>query len=201
MAKDGLPIRRTPVQSRWDSRRFRDRYLEGADLTAHRSFAAGCGALSSVSHLCPRISKSKGDNDANTQSVLVPAGSAQWAMLLRLYFDFQISTPWYCSDANGDISYYIVVYLDGAGHLGAYVDGWSYNYNGGGPFCTGGINDALSSAVPAGIGSLQNLLSSGLGLLGGTSFSSVYLLPGDGTKAPGDTSENADVDAAIAVLP
>ena len=46
MAKDGLPIRRTPVQSRWDSRRFRDRYLEGADLTAHRSFAAGCGALS-----------------------------------------------------------------------------------------------------------------------------------------------------------
>src|SRR5437588_9378113 len=80
MAKDGLPIRRTPVQSRWDSRRFRDRYLEGADLTAHRSFAAGCGALSSVSHLCPRISKSKGDNDANTQSVLVPAGSAQWAI-------------------------------------------------------------------------------------------------------------------------
>jgi len=130
-----------------------------------------------------------------------PARHGAWDMLLRLYFDFQISTPWYCSDANGDISYYIVVYLDGAGHLGAYVDGWSYNYNGGGPFCTGGINDALSSAVPAGIGSLQNLLSSGLGLLGGTSFSSVYLLPGDGTKAPGDTSENADVDAAIAVLP
>ena|ERR1039458_2852815 len=130
-----------------------------------------------------------------------PSRHGDWDMLIRLYFNFHIGTPWYCSDANGDIDYYIVVYLDSGGHLGAYVDGWSYNYSGGGPFCTGSINDALNAAVPAGISPLQTLLSNELALLSGVSFSSVYLLPGDGTKAPGDTSENADVDVAIAVIP
>lgn len=130
-----------------------------------------------------------------------PARHGHWDMLVRLYFDFHVGTPFYCSDANGDISYYIVVYLDGGGHLAAYVDGWSYNYSGGGPFCTGSINDTLNSAVPGGIGPLQQVLDAKLGLLKGLSFSTVYILPGDGTKAPGNTQENADKDAAIAVLP
>jgi hypothetical protein len=129
-----------------------------------------------------------------------PGRHGAWDMLVRLYFNFHISTPWYCSDADGNISYYIVVYLDGSGHLGAYVDGWSYDYDGGGPFCTGGINDALNGAVPGGIGALQEFLNSGLALLGDANFTSVYLLPGDGTKAPGDTAENADIDAAIAAI-
>jgi hypothetical protein len=130
-----------------------------------------------------------------------PARHNAWDMLARLYFDFHISTPWYCSDASGDISYYVMVYLDSAGHLGGYVDGWSYNYSGGGPFCTGAINDALNSAIPAGISPLQELLNSGFALLGRSSFSYVYLLPGDGTKSAGETAENADTDAAIAAVP
>lgn len=130
-----------------------------------------------------------------------PGRHGEWDMLIRVYFDFHIGTPFYCSDANGDISYYIVVYLDGGGHLHAYVDGWSWHYDGGGPFCTGAIDDALNAAVPAGVGPLQGALDTKLGVLSGVSFSSLYLLPGSGTKSPGDTRENADDDAAIAVTP
>jgi hypothetical protein len=130
-----------------------------------------------------------------------PARHGAWDMLLRLYFEFRIGSEWYCSDASGEISYFIVPYLDSAGHLGAYVDGWSHNYSGGGPFCTGGINDALNSSVPKGIGLLHGLLGSELALLADASFSSVYLLPGNGNRSHADTSENADIDAAIAAIP
>ncbi len=122
-------------------------------------------------------------------------------MLIRVYFNFHISTPWYCTDADGNISYYISLYLDGSGHLQGYVDGWSYSYNGGGPFCTGAINDALNSAVPNGMSTVQGILDNALALLSDSTFSMLYYLPGSGTKNPGDTSENADTDVAIAVLP
>jgi hypothetical protein len=122
-------------------------------------------------------------------------------MLIRVYFDFHIGTPWYCSDANGDIDYYLFLYLDGNGHLQGYVDGWSYHYSGGGPFCTGSINSALNNAIPNGTGPLQTVLDNALSLFSSSVFSMLYYLPGSGTKNPGDNSENADVDVAIAVLP
>jgi hypothetical protein len=130
-----------------------------------------------------------------------PARHPGSLMLARVYFDFHISTPWYCSDADGNIDYYLVLYLDGQGHLQGYVDGWSYSYNGGGPFCTGSINDMLNKAVPGAIPQVQQLLTSELGLLKGLSFSTMYYLPGSGTDKPGDSSENADTDLAVAVLP
>jgi hypothetical protein len=130
-----------------------------------------------------------------------PAAHADSDTLIRVYFNFHISTPWYCSDADGNISYYIFLYLDGSGHLQGYVDGWSYDYGGGEPFCTGGINDALNNAVPAGVGMLQGFLNDALALLSGSTFSMLYYLPGTGTKAQGETQENADLDVAIAVLP
>lgn len=122
-------------------------------------------------------------------------------MLARVYFDFHVPTPWYCSDADGDIDYYLVLYLDGQGHLQGYVDGWSYSYSGGGPFCTGPINDMLNKAVPGAIPQVQQLLTSELSLLQAVSFSTMYYLPGSGTDKPGDYSENADTDLAVAVLP
>ncbi len=122
-------------------------------------------------------------------------------MLIRVYFNFHVHTPWYCSDADGDISYYIFLYLDGSQHLQGYVDGWSYNYSGGGPFCTGGINDRLNNAVPGGMATLQGILDSRLAFLARSTFSKLYFLPGSGTKSPGNFSENADQDVAIAVLP
>jgi len=122
-------------------------------------------------------------------------------MLIRVYFDFEINTPWYCSNANGNIAYYLFLYLDGSGHLKGYVDGWSYNYSGGGPFCTGSINSALNNAVPSGMSPLQTILDNALSLLSGSTFSTLYYLPGSGTNSSGDHSENADTDVAIAVLP
>jgi hypothetical protein len=130
-----------------------------------------------------------------------PGRHNNWDMLVRVYFNFHISTPWYCSDADGNISYYLVLYLDGGQHLRGYVDGWSYNYGGGGPFCTGAINNALNSAVPSGVGMLQSVLDSRLALLSESRFSMLYYLPGSGTKAGGGFSENADQDVAVAVLP
>lgn len=121
-------------------------------------------------------------------------------LLVRLFFDFHISTPWYCSDANGNISYYIVPYLDGAGRLHAYVDGWSYSYSGGGPFCTGAINDALDSAVPGGVGTVQNLLDSSLAAFGDRRFDLLYLLPGNGARS-GVGVVNVDEHVSLALLP
>lgn len=122
-------------------------------------------------------------------------------MLVRVYFDFHVPTPWYCSDANGDIDYYLVLYLDGAGHAQGYVDGWSYHYDGGGPFCTGSINDLLNKAVPGAIPQVQKILDSKLAVLDAFTFSTMYFLPGSGTSSAGDHAENADTDLAVAVLP
>ena len=130
-----------------------------------------------------------------------PGAHSNSDMLIRVYFNIHISTPWYCSDADGNISYYLFIYLDNSGHLQGYVDGWSYSYNGGGPFCTGSINSSLNSAVPNGMGTVQTVLDNALALLAGSTFSMLYYLPGSGTKTPGDTSENADLDVAIALLP
>jgi hypothetical protein len=122
-------------------------------------------------------------------------------MLVRVYFNMHIHTPWYCTDADGNISYYLVFYLDGAGKLHGYVDGWSYDYSGGGPFCTGGIDDALNAAVPAGIPTVQGLVDEAVALLGSGTYSTLYYLPGSGRKDQGDFNENADTDVALVLLP
>lgn len=121
-------------------------------------------------------------------------------LLIRVFFNFHVSTPWYCTDADGNISYYVVPYLDGGGHLGAYVDGWSYHYSGGSPFCTGSINDKLNSGVPAGMGTLQSMLDTRLALFSRTTFDLVYLLPGSGDTS-GSGSVNVDEHVSLALLP
>ncbi len=122
-------------------------------------------------------------------------------MLVRVYFDFHISTPWYCSDADGNISYYLFFSLDERGGLHGSVEGWSYNYDGGAPFCTGAIDDGLNSAVPAGMEPLQNLVNEAIALDASGSFGTLYYLPGSGTRTPGAFNENADTDVALVLLP
>lgn len=129
-----------------------------------------------------------------------PARHPASMMLVRVYFNFHVGTPWYCSDANGSISYYLAIYLDGNGHVSGYVDGDWYQYDGGGPFCTGAINDALNSAVPGAVGQVNTILQQKLALLSGLHFSKLYFLPGSGTTAGGGHAENADTDLAVAVL-
>lgn len=129
-----------------------------------------------------------------------PSRHGDLDLLVRIFFNFHVSTPWYCTDADGDISYYVVPFLDGAGRLGAFVDGWSYSYSGGGPFCTGAINDRLNSGVPAGMGTLQNMLDTRLALFARRRFDLLYLLPGNGTRSGGG-DVNVDEHVSLALLP
>jgi hypothetical protein len=121
-------------------------------------------------------------------------------LLVHIFFNFHVSTPWYCSDADGHIDYYVVPYLDGSGHLGAYVDGWSYHFDGGWPVCAGSISDALNSSVPAGMATLQSLLDARLALFADRTFDLLYLLPGSGDTS-GSGIVNVDEHVSLALLP
>ena len=129
-----------------------------------------------------------------------PARHADLDLLIHIFFNIHITTPGYCTDADGNISYYVVPYLDSGGRLGAWVDWWSYDFDGGWPFCSGGISDALDRAVPAGMGTLQGLLDARLALFGDRRFDMLYLLPGDGARSGGGNI-NVDESVAIALLP
>jgi hypothetical protein len=129
-----------------------------------------------------------------------PGRHADLDLLVRIFFDFHISTPWYCSDADGNINYYVVPYLDGNGHLGAYADWWSWHYDGGGPFCTGAISDGLNQSVPSGMGTLQSMLDTRLSLFANRQFDMLYLLPGDGSRT-GSGTVDVDEHVSLALLP
>ena len=120
-------------------------------------------------------------------------------LFLRLSFNFHISTPWYCSDADGHIEYIIACYLDGSGKIGAYVHGWSFDYDGGGPFCNGKISSRLNTAIPVPIGILQEQLNAFLGLLGDRRFDLPYYLPGSAEESGSGTANlGANDSRAIA---
>jgi hypothetical protein len=121
-------------------------------------------------------------------------------LLVKLSFDFHVSTPWHCTDADGTVSYYGVPYLDGSGRARGYVDGWSYHYDGGGPFCTGSISDGLDANVPAGARKLQEAINTRLEWIADRRFDLLYLLPGDGARTGGG-SVNVNESISIAVLP
>ena len=121
-------------------------------------------------------------------------------LFLHLGFDFHISTPWYCSDANGHIDYFVDCYLDSSGHVNAYVHGWGYSYDGGELICTGSINSKLDSAVPGAIGTLQDQLDQFLAILGKSQFDLLYYLPGSANTS-GYGSTNVDNSVSLALLP
>jgi len=129
-----------------------------------------------------------------------PGRHADLDLLIRIFFNFHVSTPWYCSDADGNISYYVVPYLDGDGRLAAYVDWWSYDYDGGGPFCTGAISDALDSAVPGGMSTLQSMIDARLAFFADRRFDTLYLLPGNGARSGGG-NVNVNEHVSLAVIP
>jgi hypothetical protein len=122
-------------------------------------------------------------------------------LLIRLSFDFHQSLDW-CTYVDGTIHFYGVPYLDSSGRARGYVDGWSYHYDGGFPFCTGSVSDALDSKVPAGAQQLQQKINERLDwpIIKDLRFDLLYLLPGDGAKTGGG-SVNVNDSISIAVLP
>ena len=121
-------------------------------------------------------------------------------LLIRIFFRFHISTPWYCSDADGNISYYVVPFIDSAARLRASVDWWSYDFDGGGPFCSGEISDQLNSAVPGGTSTLQAMIDARLALFARQQFDLLYLLPGSGSRSGGG-NVNVNEHVSLALLP
>ena len=121
-------------------------------------------------------------------------------MLVRVDFDFHIETPWYCSDADGTISLYLFLFLDSQGHLQGNVDGSWFQYDGGGPFCTGHITAGLNAAMPGVVAQVKPILKKALAQAAGIKFKTLYFLPGNGTKAPGVFQQNASNDLALGLL-
>ncbi len=122
-------------------------------------------------------------------------------MLVRLYFDVHIHTPWYCTDADATLSYYLLFWLDGSGTLHGSADYATWSFSGGWPVCESGVNDALRIAMTGGFGTVQNLLDEAILLLARGRFSKLYYLPGNGTRADGGSDQNGDTDVALALLP
>ncbi len=102
--------------------------------------------------------------------------------LLRIYINVHIHTPWPASDADASISFYIFVRLQN-GKLKASVDGAWVIVNGGWPV-TGQIADALGKFAKGEIPTVQAGLDSALKAVGSATFKDIYLIPGDGNKAP-----------------
>ncbi len=121
-------------------------------------------------------------------------------LLVRLFFNFHIDTPWYCTDADGNISYYILFYLDSRKKLRAHVDGWSYHFDGGEPICKRKIKQELSKHVPAALRTVQRELDKRTNMFGFLKFDHLILLPGSGTTS-GIGVVNVDEHVSLALLP
>jgi hypothetical protein len=130
-----------------------------------------------------------------------PRRHAEGDMLVRVYFDIHIPTPWFCTDADGSVSYYLVFYLDAEGNLNAYVDASGWEFEGGWGLCEEGVEEELRKSVPDGVSTVQTLLADAIALLGSQHYSMLYYLPGSGTRGGGDFQENASTDVALALIP
>ena len=52
-------------------------------------------------------------------------------MLVRVYFNVHIHTPWFCTDTDATLSYYLLFWLDDAGLLHASADYAAWTFSGG----------------------------------------------------------------------
>jgi hypothetical protein len=118
--------------------------------------------------------------------------------LLRLYINVHIHTPWPASDADASISFYIFVRLQ-SGKLKASVDGAWVIVNGGWPV-TGTIADKLGDFAKGEIPTVQAGLNTALAAVANLTFSDMYLIPGDGSKA-GIVAGDATRDTALGLVP
>jgi len=119
--------------------------------------------------------------------------------LLRIDFNLHIHTPWWMSDADANVSFYIFVRLDSGGHLRADVDGAWVIVNGGWPDGQA-IADKLGAIAISEIATVNNALHAEVAQVAGGTFKSIYLIPGNGSKAAfvqGDAS--LDTSLAVAV--
>jgi hypothetical protein len=124
------------------------------------------------------------------------AAHALDAQLLRIDVDLHAATPWPISDADINLSYYIDIGLDAAGHVQAKVDGTWVVVNGGFPI-TDLIAKGFGAEAAAQEAVLNQHLTAMLKPFASTAFKALYLIPGDGSE--GVVAGLANVDTALAV--
>jgi hypothetical protein len=128
-----------------------------------------------------------------------PSRHGDLDLLVRLSFDIHVTTPWFCSDVDATINYYVVPYLS-ARVLGVYVDGWAFT-TGYGSACRDGVRDQLRKDVPGASITLQHLIDVYLATTFGTSrFFDLYLLPGAGENI-GSGTTNVDDHVSLVLIP
>jgi hypothetical protein len=157
-----------------------------------------------------------------------PSRHAGTDLLSQIALSFHIHRGVGTVDNDGWIAFYYKFFLDSAGRLGAFVDGWAYQYGGSGGLADDGqdLTTVLDDIVPSFTPTIQSFLdpfcitadifqdgehdSNGRAL-----FDNAYLLPGDGntTLGPNDPYSNypapfsgtgarpSDVEATLALQP
>lgn len=118
--------------------------------------------------------------------------------LLRVDFNLHIRTPWWMSDADTNVSFYIFARLEG-GHLVANVDGAWVIVNGGWPDGQA-IADDLGAAAIQAIPNVQSAINSALAPFAAATFSTIYFIPGNGTTFPVFVG-SPTLDTTLAVVP
>jgi hypothetical protein len=117
--------------------------------------------------------------------------------LLRVDFNLHVHTPWPMSDADVNTSFYVFARLQG-GHVKADVDGAWVIVNGGWPDGQA-IADKFGAAAIQAIPTVQSAINTTLAPLSGATFKALYLIPGNGSKAP-VLVQNATTNTTLAIV-
>src|SRR5262245_39646080 len=92
-----------------------------------------------------------------------PSRHNSWDIIVRIYFDIHISTPGYCWDLDGTISYYLMFFLDPQGKLKAFVDAWGWRIGWkAADVCRDTVRKRLSTGVDNGVATVQALIDAAI---------------------------------------
>ncbi|PHV07710.1 hypothetical protein CSQ96_07340 [Janthinobacterium sp. BJB412] len=123
-------------------------------------------------------------------------------MLLKVSFDYQIETPIICTDIDGTISVFLFLFIDANKKLQVKLDGVWFTLDGGYPF---GCHDAgvagIKAAMPIVKEKVLSMLPGLLAVTKDVKFSTMYYLPGNGSKTPGIQVDNASVNTGLGLIP
>src|SRR5712691_6808475 len=118
-------------------------------------------------------------------------------LLNQIAFDIHVDRGVGTVDNDGWVGFYYFFFFDGAGRLGAFVDGWAFHCGGGGGLYDdgpGGLGEILNMVLPQFLAPIQSFLDSlcataglrapGQRDSGGRAlFDRFYLLPGNGSTS------------------
>ena len=117
-------------------------------------------------------------------------------VMLRVWLTAHVSTPWPASDADASISYYLFVRLNGSRKIAINVDGISVHVDGGWPDGQSIADKLFAAAEKVKLGTF---IDDAIAPVANTSFSDLYILPNQGSKAQ-VVADNASIDSSVALV-